>query len=77
MIYLPKGLAHGFYASKEPVTLVCNVSYVCEADAFVGVRWDTVGAHWPIQSPFLSNRGRTFLALDEFKSPFCFSENVL
>jgi dTDP-4-dehydrorhamnose 3,5-epimerase len=77
MIYLPKGLAHGFCTPSEPATLVYNVSSVYEQDADSGIRWDSVGVQWPIQNPLLSNRDRSFPALDEFKSPFFFSENVL
>ena len=77
MIYLPKGLAHGFCTPNGPATLVYNVSSVYEPDADAGIRWDSVGINWSIQKPLLSNRDQTFPAFSEFKSPFFFNEKVL
>jgi dTDP-4-dehydrorhamnose 3,5-epimerase len=74
MIYLPKGLAHGFCTPSEPATLVYNVSSIYEPDADSGIRWDSIGVRWSIRSPLLSNRDLTFPALDEFQSPFHYSE---
>ena len=77
MIYLPRGLAHGFCTPNGPATLVYNVSSVYEPDADAGIRWDSVGIKWSIQKPLLSNRDQTFPAFSEFKSPFFFNEKVL
>jgi len=74
MIYLPKGLAHGFCTPNEQATLVYNVSSVYESEADSGIRWDSVGVHWPIQNPLLSNRDQSLPTFDEFKSPFDYSE---
>ena len=70
MIYLPKGLAHGFCTPSEPATLVYNVSSVYVPAADSGIRWDSVCVHWPIKTPLLSDRDRSFPTFDEFKSPF-------
>ena len=74
MIYLPKGLAHGFCTPNEQATLVYNVSSVYESEADSGIRWDSVGVHWPIQNPLLSNRDQSLPTFDEFKSPFDYTE---
>jgi len=70
MIYLPKGLAHGFCTPNEPATLVYNVGSVYDPAADAGIRWDSVDVNWLVQKPLLSDRDRTFPAFDEFKSPF-------
>jgi dTDP-4-dehydrorhamnose 3,5-epimerase len=75
MIYLTKGLAHGFCTPNELATLVYNVSSFYKPEADKGVRWDSVGVNWPISSPLLSDRDRSFPAFDEFESPFDYPES--
>lgn len=77
MIYLPKGLAHGFYTRNGPAIMVYNVSSSYVPDADRGIRWDSAGINWSVHSPLLSDRDRKFPAFADFKSPFLFCENVL
>jgi len=73
MLYLPEGLAHGFYAASE-ATMVYNVSTVYAPESDGGVLWSSIGMDWPNQAPDLSERDTTFPTLDEFESPFTFSD---
>ena len=75
MIYLPKGLAHGFCAPNEQAILVYNVSSVYKPEADTGIRWDSAGINWSIQNPLLSERDRSFPAFDQFESPFQYLES--
>ena len=77
MIYLPKGLAHGFCTPNEPATLVYNVSSVFKPEADTGIRWNSVSIHWSIPNPLLSDRDQAFPAFDQFESPFLFSEKMV
>ena len=72
IIYIPKGMAHGFCATTELATLVYKVSTVYDPLADSGFLWSSVGVDWPISKPILSHRDRTFQALDQFKSPFIY-----
>ncbi|HEV2448509.1 MAG TPA: dTDP-4-dehydrorhamnose 3,5-epimerase family protein [Candidatus Sulfopaludibacter sp.] len=69
-LYLPRGVAHGFYVWKGPAILVYHVTseYAPALDA--GVRWDSFGAEWPARSPLLSTRDAALPVLGEFASPF-------
>jgi len=69
-IYIPKGVAHGFCVPNGSATLVYMTSTVYNQDADTGVLWDSFGFSWPIESPQLSERDRSFAAMDEFDSPF-------
>ena len=72
IIYIPRGVAHGFCATTELATLVYKVSSVYDPLADSGVLWNSVGIDWPISNPILSHRDATFQALDQFKSPFIY-----
>jgi len=70
-VFIPKGLAHGFAGlSDEPSTLVYNTGTVHNSDADAGVRWDSFGFSWPIEEAVISERDRSFPALEQFESPF-------
>ena len=72
MLYLPEGLAHGFYAVTE-ATVAYNVSTVYVPELDDGVLWDSFGMRWPDTSPVISERDSGFDALTDFKSPFKFT----
>jgi dTDP-4-dehydrorhamnose 3,5-epimerase len=69
-IYLPSGVAHGFYTLSESATLLYSTtsSYSPEHDA--GIRWDSADIDWPAQNPILSSRDEAFPRLVDFRSPF-------
>jgi dTDP-4-dehydrorhamnose 3,5-epimerase len=71
MLYLPEGLAHGFYSVTE-ATLVYNVSTVYSPESDAGIMWNSIGMDWPNMEPELSERDTTFPAFSEFDSPFAF-----
>lgn len=56
-LYLPAGVAHGFYA-RDPITLVYLVTNVYDGTDELGFAWDDPDAavQWPDQAPILSDR---------------------
>ena len=74
MVYLPKGVAHGFCALSKSATMVYKVSTVYAPDSDSGIRWDSMGVDWPIENPIVSDRDSSFPALAEFDSPFVFDK---
>ena len=69
VLYVPEGLAHGFYALSD-ATVVYNVSTVYSPDHDDGVLWSSIGMDWPDAAPNLSERDMKFSALADFNSPF-------
>ena len=70
MIYIPKGMAHGFYTISSTATMhyMVETAYASEYDS--GILWSSVGVEWPVDNPLLSERDRAFLPLNKFQSPF-------
>jgi len=71
-LYLPPGLAHGFYVLEAPALMVYNQTSVYAREHDAGVRWDSAGIPWPDADPILSDRDRSFPALADFRTPFVF-----
>lgn len=74
MIYIPEGLAHGFYVKSETAIMMYKVTSEYAPENDCGIRWDTANIPWKNQNPIMSKRDQEFMALDEFESPFVFKE---
>jgi dTDP-4-dehydrorhamnose 3,5-epimerase len=70
VVYIPKGVAHGFCATSEEATLVYKVSTVYAPELDGGVAWDSIGIEWPTRSPIISDRDKSFVSFANFISPF-------
>lgn len=71
-VYLPRGIAHGFVVRQGPAVMVYHVTSEHVPSDDQGVRWDSFGAVWPVETPIVSERDRGFTALADFVSPFRF-----
>lgn len=56
MLYLPKGVAHGFQTLEENVKLLYQVSAPFNLEASRGVRWDRFGIEWPLEISVISKK---------------------
>ncbi|UOF88815.1 dTDP-4-dehydrorhamnose 3,5-epimerase [Fodinisporobacter ferrooxydans] len=72
MIYIPPGLAHGFYVTSERAILVYNVSSLYSPEHDCGIHWRSIDLPWPNQNPILSERDGAFPHVSNFSSPFSF-----
>jgi dTDP-4-dehydrorhamnose 3,5-epimerase len=65
-LYIPRGVAHGFYAETEIQLQYLVDEYYTGADEF-GVAWNDpdLGIGWPGPDPILSDRDRTNPSLEE------------
>ena len=72
IIYIPPGLAHGFYVTSETAIMMYKVSTVYAPESDTGIRWDSVGINWPSPNPIVSERDSGFVALSDFTSPFVY-----
>lgn len=69
-IYIPKGMAHGFYVRSEKAIMVYKVSTIYSPMHDAGVLWNSAGIQWPTTEAILSLRDKAFPRLDEFMTPF-------
>lgn len=70
MLYIPKGIAHGFYTLSDIAVMMYKVSSVYNSAYDSGIAWDSVGIPWPNGMPIMSERDKTFVKLSDFQSPF-------
>ncbi|SMC39080.1 dTDP-4-dehydrorhamnose 3,5-epimerase [Sporomusa malonica] len=70
MIYIPRGLAHGFYVQSEYAIMLYKVTTVYSPEHDCGISWSSIGYSWPDSTPIISARDSDFIDLKDFKSPF-------
>lgn len=70
MVYIPPGLAHGFYVVSESALMMYNVTSVYSPGHDTGILWNSLGIPWPDENPIISPRDRGFVPFSEFDSPF-------
>lgn len=69
-VYLPRGIAHGFFVREGPAVMVYHVTTEHDAAHDAGIRWDSFDAAWPTVSPIISPRDAGFVSFSDFESPF-------
>jgi len=69
-IFVPTGLAHGFYVQSEEAILVYSTTSEHQPTHDTGIRWDSAGIPWPTKEPIVSDRDSALPPLSEFQSPF-------
>jgi dTDP-4-dehydrorhamnose 3,5-epimerase len=69
-IYIPEGVAHGFYVLEGPAVLTYLVTAEHSPSLDVGVHWNSIGFDWPDCDPIVSQRDANLPFLGEFASPF-------
>ena len=74
-VYLPRGIAHGFYVREAPAVMVYHVTSEHNPARDAGIRWDSFGAAWPSSAPIVSQRDSSFVSFDDFESPFVYVAN--
>ena len=72
MLYIPKGIAHGFKSLKDNTTMVYNTSSVYNNQYDNGIRWDSCKIDWDLADtlPIVSQRDQSFIELKNFITPF-------
>jgi len=71
VLYIPEGIAHGFYVVSDGATIVCKTSTVYAPEHDAGISWKSVDM-WPTDNPMLSDKDKRLPLLQDFVSPFKF-----
>lgn len=71
-LFIPKGLAHGFQALTETVTVHYQVSSMYSPTHEQGICFDSLGVKWPIEPAVTNERDKKFPKLKDYVSPFYF-----
>jgi dTDP-4-dehydrorhamnose 3,5-epimerase len=70
MLYIGKGLAHGFATHNKTSILVYNLTSEHVPTHDKGILWNSIGIKWPNLKPIISKRDKSFPKLKDFISPF-------
>ncbi len=70
LLYLPRGVAHGFYVTSEEAVMLYHVTAVYQPDMDAGVRWNSAGIPWPDDAPIVSARDRTLPSMAQLDQLF-------
>ncbi|MGG1664126.1 dTDP-4-dehydrorhamnose 3,5-epimerase [Brevibacillus sp. NRS-1366] len=74
MVYIPTGLAHGFYVCREPAIVMYKASTVHAPEFDSGIHWASLGIEWPDRNPIISEKDSELPPFHKFKSPFRYQE---
>jgi len=67
VLYLPRGIAHGFLVTSERATLLYQTTREHVPAADLGIRWDSAGIPWPSEpTPIVSDRDRAHPTWTEY-----------
>jgi len=69
-LYIPPGLAHGFYVTQGEAIVHYRTSTVHAPSHDAGISWRGCGVEWPDADPVISARDAAWPALADFASPF-------
>ena len=72
IIYIPPGLAHGFYVKSDRAIMMYKVSTVYSPNEDTGILWNSLPIPWGSDNPIISQRDQSFISFDDFKSPFLY-----
>jgi dTDP-4-dehydrorhamnose 3,5-epimerase len=74
IIYIPAGLAHGFYALSAKVIMIYKTTKIYSPKYDSGILWNSVKIPWPDKKPIISERDSKFLPFSQFVSPFTYNK---
>jgi len=71
VLYIPNGIAHGFYTISKSATVIYKTSAVYNESCDSGILWSSFSI-WPDINPIISKKDSFLLHLSDFKTPFRF-----
>lgn len=72
ILYVPKGLAHGFCVLSEMAIMVYNVDVEFSPEHDSGIRWNSLDIPWPcsLDEAIVSDKDSKLIPFVDFISPF-------
>ncbi|RKF17819.1 dTDP-4-keto-6-deoxy-D-glucose epimerase [Alginatibacterium sediminis] len=70
LLFLPKGIAHGFLTISKSATLLYKTDSVYSPENDSGILWSSIGLTLPNDDFIVSERDKAFISLSEFESDF-------
>ena len=70
MLYIPKGMAHGFYTLSETAVMLYKVSSLYSPASDRGILWNSAGIPWPVKAPVISARDSGLMEFKDYDGCF-------
>lgn len=70
MLYVPEGLAHGFYVLTDNCLFLSMNSKKYSSDCDSALRWNSIDFSWPDADPVISDKDKFAIPFNSFISPF-------
>jgi dTDP-4-dehydrorhamnose 3,5-epimerase len=70
VLLIPRGFAHGFLSLREATLVAYSTDTGHDPSCDSGIRWDSFGYEWPVDSPIISEKDLHLPALRDYQSPF-------
>jgi len=75
IVFIPEGLAHGFYVLSDKAILLYNVTSVYSKEYDSGINWSSLDIKWPDSAPIISDKDSKLIDFNSFSSPFYFNKD--
>ncbi|MBU2513654.1 dTDP-4-dehydrorhamnose 3,5-epimerase family protein [bacterium] len=75
-LYIPPGLAHGFYVTSGNAIMIYKTSISYSPEHDWGILWNSAGILWPDADPIISVRDSKFMSLKMYVSPFVYTRQT-
>lgn len=72
MLYIPKGLAHGFQVLSDIAIMMYKVTSIYSPEDDSGILWNSLDIPWDTKEIIMSERDKDFVKFDDFTTPFVF-----
>ena len=70
LLFMPKGIAHGYRALEDNTNMVYKTSSEYAPESDTGILWNSFGYDWGPAVPILSDRDQLLSSFEDFKTPF-------
>jgi dTDP-4-dehydrorhamnose 3,5-epimerase/CDP-3, 6-dideoxy-D-glycero-D-glycero-4-hexulose-5-epimerase len=70
LLFMPKGIAHGYRALEDNTNMVYKTSSEYAPESDTGILWNSFGYDWGPAVPILSDRDQFLSSFEDFKTPF-------
>lgn len=73
LVYLPKGIAHGFLTLSTRATMLYKTDHVYAPELDKGILWSSIGLELEglkLRELIISDRDQSFPAFEDYESPF-------
>lgn len=67
LAYIPTGFAHGYAVLEEETIVSYKMSNIYNSESDGGIRWDSLGIPWNIESPIISEKDKLLPKFNELE----------